>query len=125
MTQPFDIHENSDAGLNTNEARLRLIKVGPNEPVSSRRTSSLVQILLLFINPLAIILLVASAISAALGEILNASVIALMVLLSATLNFPRPIVPNARSSAFVKRLHRQQPFCETAIGRKFPDASWY
>jgi len=39
------------------------------------------------INPLAIILQVASAISGAVGQVLNASIIALMVLLSAALNF--------------------------------------
>ena len=75
------------AGLTTTEARLRLSKIGPNEPVSSRRTSGLVQILFLFVNPLAVILLVASAISMAVGEVLNASIIAMMVLLSAALNF--------------------------------------
>jgi magnesium-transporting ATPase (P-type) len=78
---------NPSAGLSTSEARQRLSEVGPNEPVSSHRKSSVVQILLLFVNPLAIILLVASAISAAVGEVLNASIIALMVLLSAALNF--------------------------------------
>ena len=68
MTRPSDVQVNAGAGFSTTEARLRLTKIGPNEPVSSRRTSGLVQILVLFINPLAIILLVASAISAAVGE---------------------------------------------------------
>ena len=58
-------------GLGADEARQRLSEIGPNEPVSSRRTSGLVQILLLFLNPLAIILLVASAISAAVGRALS------------------------------------------------------
>ena len=87
MTRPADLQLDAGAGLSTTEARLRLSKIGANEPVSSRGTLGLVQILLLFINPLAIILLVASAISAAVGEVLNASIIALMVLLSAALNF--------------------------------------
>ena len=51
MTRPSDIQVNAGAGLGTTEARLRLSKIGPNEPVSSRRTSGLVQILFLFINP--------------------------------------------------------------------------
>src|ERR1700675_2253726 len=75
------------SGLTRQEAKRRLLQYGPNEPVSSRRTSGLVQILFLFTNPLAIILLIASGISAAVGEVLNASIIALMVLLSAALNF--------------------------------------
>jgi hypothetical protein len=62
------------AGPSTTEARQRLVQYGPNEPVALRRTSGLVQILLLFINPLAIILLVASAISEAIinGETVSA-----------------------------------------------------
>ena len=71
----------------------------------SRRVarSGLVQILLLFINPLAIILLVASAISAAVGEVVNASIIALMVLLSAALNF----VQTYRSQRAVERIRKE------------------
>lgn len=103
MTRPADIQVDAGAGLSTTEARLRLSKIGPNEPVSSRRTSGLVQILLLFVNPLAIILLVASAISAAVGEVLNASIIALMVLLSAALNF----VQTYRSQRAVERIRKE------------------
>jgi len=103
MTPPGDIPANAGAGLSTTEARLRLSKIGPNEPVSLRRASSLVQILLLFINPLAIILLVASAISAALGEIVNASIIAVMVLLSAALNF----IQTYRSHRAVERIRKE------------------
>jgi Mg2+-importing ATPase len=100
MTRPSDIQANTGAGLSTTEARLRLSMTGPNEPVASRRTSGLVQILLLFVNPLAIILLVASAISAAVGEVLNASIIALMMFLSAALNF----IQTYRSQRGVERI---------------------
>jgi Mg2+-importing ATPase len=103
MTPPSDIQANAGAGLSTTEARLQFSKFGPNEPVSSRRASGLVQVLLLFINPLAIILLVASAISAAVGEVLNASIIALMVLLSAALNF----VQTYRSQRAVERIRKE------------------
>src|ERR1700674_154831 len=103
MTRPIDLQADAGAGLSTTEARLRLIEYGPNEPVSSRRTSGLVQILFLFINPLAIILLVASAISAAVGEVLNASIIALMVLLSAALN----IFQTYRSQRAVERIRKE------------------
>ena len=93
----------ASSGLSTSQARQRLSEIGPNEPVSSRRTSGLVQVLLLFINPLAIILLVASAISAAVGEVLNAAIIALMVLLSAALNF----VQTYRSQRAVERIRKE------------------
>jgi Mg2+-importing ATPase len=93
----------SRAGLSVAEARHRLGKFGPNEPVSARRTSGLVQILLLFLNPLAIILLVASAVSAALGEVINASIIVLMVLLSVALNF----IQTFRSQRAVERIRQE------------------
>ena len=91
------------AGLTTEEARQRFLKFGANDPVSSRRTSGLTQILFLFINPLAIILLIASGISAAVGEVLNASIIALMVLLSAALNF----FQTYRSQRAVERIRKE------------------
>jgi Mg2+-importing ATPase len=64
-----------------------LAQHGANEPSPAKRTAPLVQLLLLLVNPLAIILLVASALSAALGEVINASLIVTMVLLSVALNF--------------------------------------
>lgn len=68
-------------GLTSSEAKLRLARFGPNEPVLSKRSASAFQLLVLFANPLAIILLAASAISAVLGEVINASIIVVMVLL--------------------------------------------
>ena len=103
MTRPADIQIDAGAGLSTTEARLQLSKIGPNEPVSSRRTSGLAQILFLFVNPLVIILLIASAISAAVGEVLNASIIALMVLLSVALNF----IQTYRSQRSVERIRKE------------------
>src|SRR5215831_7034237 len=74
-------------GLATAEARNRLARFGPNEPARRQRSRTVVQLLLLFANPLAIILLAASVVSALLGEALNASIIVSMVLLSVALNF--------------------------------------
>lgn len=74
-------------GLSQVEAKRRLLQFGPNEPSTRRQIAPLLQLLLLLANPLAIILLVASAISAALGEAINASIIVTMVLLSVALNF--------------------------------------
>lgn len=99
---PVNIKD-AGAGLTSSEARLRFSKFGPNEPISSHRTSSVFQILLLFINPLAIILLVASAISVALGEIISASIIVVMVLLSAALNF----IQTYRSQRAVERIRKE------------------
>jgi P-type Mg2+ transporter len=90
-------------GLTSNEARLRLAQFGPNEPAAAKRTATVFQLLLLFANPLAIILLAASAISAALGEVINASIIAMMVLLSVALNF----IQTYRSQKAVDRIRKE------------------
>jgi P-type Mg2+ transporter len=116
MTPSVDIQVDAGAGLSTIEARLRRSQIGPNEPVSSHRASGLVQVLFLFINPLAIILLVASAISAAVGEVINAVIIALMVLLSAALNF----VQTYRSQRAVERIRKEVAPTATALR----DGTW-
>ena len=90
----------SRGGLTSDEARRRLDEVGPNEPARAPRTAGLVQILLLLANPLVIILLIASAASAILGERVNASIIVLMVVLSVVLNF----VQTYRSHRIAERL---------------------
>lgn len=74
-------------GLSTAEAERRLREFGPNSLVRERRFAALFEFLRFFGNPLVIILLVASAVSFALGERINASIIIAMVLLSVLLNF--------------------------------------
>src|SRR5690242_1800184 len=99
---PRDQARDVAGGLTSAEARLRLAEVGPNEPAPARGAAGLVRILLFFVNPLVIILLIASLVSALLGEKLNASIIAAMVLVSVTLNF----VQAYRSQRAVERLRQ-------------------
>ncbi len=85
-----EVAENPDQderGLTTQEAKARLAKIGPNEQAPARRAAGLIQVLLLFANPLVIILLIASIVSAFVGEIVNATIIALMVVVSIVINF--------------------------------------
>jgi Mg2+-importing ATPase len=77
----------TEQGLTSAEAARRLAESGPNEPAPIRRLSVIVQIVHLFANPLIIILLVASGISGALGQRVDATIIATMVLLGITINF--------------------------------------
>lgn len=74
-------------GLSTQEAGARLARHGPNLFRDRQEQSALVQFLSRFQNPLVIILLVASVISAFTGEVVNFVIISLMVLLSVTLDF--------------------------------------
>ena len=50
-------------GLTSSEAAAKLAEFGPNEPFAAKRRSPLVDLLLLFINPLAVILLFAAVIA--------------------------------------------------------------
>ena len=77
----------SESGLSSAEAELRLARYGPNEPAPARRLSAAVQLFQLFANPLVVILLVASAISGALGQHVDALIIVTIVLLSVSINF--------------------------------------
>jgi P-type Mg2+ transporter len=74
-------------GLTSVEAKRRLVEYGPNEPVRRRRLSAVAQLVHLFANPLVIILLVASLISASLGQGVDALIIVTIVLLSVSINF--------------------------------------
>jgi P-type Mg2+ transporter len=83
----LDAESASPAGLTSAEARRRLAASGPNETAPPRTAGMLRQILSWLANPLILILLAASVLSAALGETANALLIGGMVLLSVTLNF--------------------------------------
>jgi P-type Mg2+ transporter len=74
-------------GLSSNEACSRLTKFGPNLFRDHQEKSLILQFLSRFKNPLVILLLVASAISAFTGEMTNFVIISVMVLLSVTLDF--------------------------------------
>lgn len=101
----------SPSGLTTEEARKRLSQYGPNEPTVVRRAASIQQLLVFIANPLVLILLVASIITAILGEVLNASIIILMVLLSVALNFFQTF----RSQRAVERLRAGVALTSTVL----------
>ena len=74
-------------GLSTDDARDALTRCGPNTLEARRERSLAMQFLARFRNPLVLILLAASAISAATGDVANFAIIATMVLLSVVLDF--------------------------------------
>ncbi len=77
----------SRQGLTSAEASARLKTIGPNELATNRHRSVVREFALLFANPLIIILLIASFVSAILGEVVNSIIIAVMVMLSVVINF--------------------------------------
>lgn len=93
----------SGAGLTSAEAGARLKRWGPNELAPPRRLEAVREIARFIVNPLVLILLVASAVSAAFGQVVSSVIIALMVLLSIALNFTQAY----RSQLAAQRLREQ------------------
>jgi Mg2+-importing ATPase len=76
-----------DDGLTSREAALRLLRYGSNDAAAPKRSPAWLRFIRLLANPLVIILLVASALSAATGEVASFVIIASIVLLSVLLDF--------------------------------------
>ena len=74
-------------GLTTNEASLRLLRYGRNDAIDHKRTPGRLRLTQRLSNPLVIILLLASAISAAMGDLASFAIVASIVLLSVLLDF--------------------------------------
>ena len=74
-------------GLSTSEVEQRRLTYGSNVIVKEREMSIVLEFLSYFKSPLIIILLIASTISASFGEVRNAIIIWVMILLSVVLDF--------------------------------------
>jgi Mg2+-importing ATPase len=98
-------------GLTSVEARRRLTVSGPNETGGHRTAGMLRQVAAWLVNPLIVILLAASVLSAALGQTTNALLIGTMVLLSVSLNF----FQTYRSNRAVERLRASVAPTATAL----------
>jgi Mg2+-importing ATPase len=90
----------SERGLASEEAVRRLAEAGPNEPAPVRHAGAIAQLLAQFANPLVLILLIASGISAFTGDVASALIVVVIVLLGITVSF----VQTYRSQRAVERL---------------------
>jgi P-type Mg2+ transporter len=90
---PGDLHAGNEdtpeglPGLTSQEAQERLSRYGPNDPTPVRRGALIQELLILFVNPLVIILLIAGVASGLLGQKIDAGIIIVMVLLGVSINF--------------------------------------
>src|SRR5712692_11983987 len=107
----FEQLQSSEQGLTDAEARKRLAKYGPNDTTGTKQESGPVQFLHLFLNPLILILIIASLVSAALGDRVDASIILIIVLLSNMLNFMQAY----RSQKAVEKLRSSVAPTATAL----------
>lgn len=108
--------DSSPQGLASEQARDRLAEHGPNELLERRKDSAPGELAQYLTNPLVIILLLASIIAAATGEVANATIIVAIVLLSTALNF----VQTRRSQIAVRQLQRSVALTATILR----DGSW-
>ena len=93
----------TERGLSAAEAAARLATQGANELAPPPRFEALRELLRYFANPLVLILLVASVVSAAFGQVASAIIVVLMLILSVTLNFTQAY----RSQQAARGLRRQ------------------
>jgi Mg2+-importing ATPase len=98
-------------GLAASDARERLKEYGFNEMTAAEHSSLVVRFLKLFVNPLALILLLAAVVTGILGDIVNSSVIITIVVLSAVIDF----VQTLRSQNAADKLRNQVAPTATAL----------
>jgi Mg2+-importing ATPase len=103
-------------GLTQREADERMRQIGPNDPSPRRRGALLLELLLLFLNPLVIILLVAIVISIAVGLVTDAAIIFVIAMLSVAINF----IQTYRSERSVRKLREHVSLTASV----FRDGKW-
>src|SRR5512143_216563 len=79
--------DSTAAGLTSSEASVRLKQAGPNMLRPPRKRALVLQFIARFKNPLVIILLIASAVSAFTGDVTSFLIISAIVIMSVTLDF--------------------------------------
>lgn len=87
LTSIQDELHSSPAGLSSTEAQQRLRRYGPNRLSGPAHKHPFFEILDRLRNPLLLLLLIAGAISAVVGDATSAGIIALMVVLSVTFDY--------------------------------------
>lgn len=103
MTELIVELDTSPEGISSQEAERRLVLYGPNDVTADKRKPSWVRFLQRFRNPLVIILLVASAISAATGDVASFAIVVVIVMLSVVMDF----IQETRAQNAVDALRRQ------------------
>jgi Mg2+-importing ATPase len=107
-------------GLTSHDAAVRLEEFDPNDLAIRRARSPWLDFVILFTNPLAIILLLAAAISRLIGEAFNAGLIAMLVVLGTSIDFlqtyrSRKAIEHLRSKvASTASVMRDGQWCERA-----------
>jgi P-type Mg2+ transporter len=86
-------------GLSSEEAHRRLAEHGPNLLATDHRRRLAVEFLARFRNPLVLLLLAASAVSALTGDVASFAIVTIIVCMSVTLDSCRSTAPGGPRSA--------------------------
>ncbi|HSN42232.1 MAG TPA: magnesium-translocating P-type ATPase [Burkholderiales bacterium] len=111
LSAAFEALASGPGGLPGAEAAARHERYGPNRFRDRPTQSLLLQFLKRFRNPLVIVLLVASAIAATMGEVASFAIIAVVILISVTLDF----VQEHRANRAAERLRQSVAVRATVI----------
>jgi len=98
-------------GLTAQEAEARLDQFGPNELTATQQHAFLSDLLHVFMNPLTLILVIAAAASAFLGDKVDAGIIGVIVLLSGAIDLSQTY----RSARAIERLRDRVAPTATAL----------
>jgi Mg2+-importing ATPase len=107
-------------GLTSDEAARRLLSFGRNEGVSTRRLPGLAAFFARFKNPLVIILILAGALSAFVGDSLSFFIILSIVLISISLDFVNTYRSEAAADALKDRVRVDTEVMRDGIWQALP-----
>jgi P-type Mg2+ transporter len=107
-------------GLTNAIANQRLKEFGFNEPITKHKRSIIVQFLLLFAEPLIIILLIASTVSLFIGDKINAIIIFLMVFLGVILNFVQTLRSEKAADSLQKAISLTATVLRDGVWQEIP-----
>jgi P-type Mg2+ transporter len=113
---PAERQQDNTLGLTTDKARRRVRQFGWNEPAFKQGHAFFFQCVSLLTNPILLILLAASLVSTLLGQTIEGSVIATMLLLSASIDLSQ----SYRAQLHAERLKRQVAVESTVLR----DGAW-
>jgi P-type Mg2+ transporter len=120
---PGPDRQGTPEGLTSAEAAERLRRYGPNELALARRFETFRRIAGWLASPLITILLLASVVSAALGQVVSSVVIGLMVLLGAALNFIQAYRSQVAARRLRERVGQRARVARDGVVREIPAAA--
>lgn len=121
-TQVLEELNTSEKGLSETEVQKRALTYGRNVLSEEKKLGSLLEFLANFRNPLVLILLAAGIVSFSIGEIVDGSIILVIVLMSAVLNFFQEYKANQSAKKLRERVATQAEVIREGKNKEIPIA---